>query len=154
MARPYDAEAFLDLMSRLRAAVPQLSVSTDIIVGFPGETEEDFQQTLAVARAAAFSKIHVFRYSRRAGTPAAARFDQVPAEVIADRASRLADLGRELAYNDAARRAGTRERILVERTGRGTTESYHTAQVPDAFETGELVELTLTEPSPDGIFLL
>lgn len=154
MARPYDAEAFLDLMSRLRAAVPQLSVSTDIIVGFPGETEEDFRQTLAVARAAAFSKIHVFRYSRRAGTPAAARFDQVPAEVIADRASRLADLGRELAYNDAARRAGTRERILVERTGRGTTESYHTAQVPDALETGELVELTLTEPSPDGIFLL
>lgn len=154
MARPYDAETFLDLVARLRAAVPQLSLSTDIIVGFPGETEEDFQQTLDVARAAAFSKIHVFRYSRRAGTPAAARTDQVPAEVIAERAARLADLGRELAFQDAARRAGTRERILVERTGRGTTESYHSARVPDTLETGELVELTLTEPAPDGIFLL
>lgn len=154
MARPYDARAFLDLMSRLRAAVPQVSVSTDVIVGFPGETEEDFRQTLDVARRAAFSKIHVFRYSRRAGTPAAVRTDQVPAEVIADRAQRLADLGRELAFQDAARRAGTRERVLVERTGRGTTESYHTARVPDTLETGELVELTLTEPAPDGIFLL
>lgn len=154
MARPYDAEMFLELMSRLRAAVPQVSVSTDIIVGFPGETEEDFQQTLAVARASGFSKIHVFRYSRREGTPAALRRDQVPAEVIADRARRLSELGRALAYRDALRRAGTRERILVERSGRGTTESYHPAHLPEALETGELVELTLTEPSPDGIFLL
>lgn len=154
MARPYDAPFFLDLVARLRRAVPQISLSTDIIVGFPGETEEDFLRTLAVARIAGFSKIHVFRYSRRAGTPAAERSDQVDPQVIAERAHRLTDLGRILAHKDAARRAGSAERVLVERTGRGTTESYHTVLLPQGMSAGTLQEVTLTAPRADGIFQL
>lgn len=154
MDRPYDAEWFLDRVACMRAAVPQLSLSTDIIVGFPGETESDFEQTCNVAERAGFSKIHVFRYSRREGTPAALRTDQVSPQVIADRARRLADLGRRLAYRDSARRQGTVERVLVERTGRGTTESYHAAQVPAGYAPGSLVAFPLTEPTPDGIFHL
>ena len=81
MARPYRAADYVALVDRLRAACPELSLSTDVIVGFPGETDDDFLKTLAVARRCRFSKIHVFPYSRREGTPAAARADQVPASV-------------------------------------------------------------------------
>ncbi|MSA95893.1 radical SAM protein, partial [Gordonibacter urolithinfaciens] len=75
MARPYDAERFRALVERLYAAVPELALSTDIIAGFPGETDAEFQETLDLARACRFAKIHAFPYSRRAGTPAAARAD-------------------------------------------------------------------------------
>lgn len=92
MARPYDAETYRALVDKLRARVPELALSTDIIVGFPGETEEDFQESLALARACAFSKIHVFPYSRREGTPAAVRADQVKPEVKATRAATLRTL--------------------------------------------------------------
>ena len=143
MARPYKAEFFLDLVARLRAAVPELSLSTDIIVGFPGETEEDFQETVAVARACRFSKIHIFRYSKRAGTPAAARFDQVPPEVKAERAKRLEAVEEELRLEDLAARKGTRELALVETDGVATTESYHTVPAPEGAAVGCLVECVL-----------
>ena len=155
MNRPYDAAFFLDLVARLRAAMPQMSLSTDIIVGFPGETEEDFQQTLDVARQCVFSKIHVFRYSKRAGTPAAVRPDQIPADVSAERSRRLQELGRELCLQDAAQRVGSSERVLVEQAGQGTTESYHPVRWRgDGPQPGELIRMTLTGLSEDGIFFL
>lgn len=154
MNRPYDAGFFLDLVARLRAAMPQLALSTDIIVGFPGETEADFQATLDVARRAAFNKIHVFRYSRREGTPAAARPDQVPAAVSAERSHRLQELSRQLGLEDARRRLGTSERVLVEAAGRGTTESYLPVRwASGGPRPGELVRVPLDNLSEDGIFL-
>lgn len=154
MDRPYDAPFFEDLVKRLRAAMPGIALSTDIIVGFPGETEADFQETLGVARRCGFSKIHVFRYSKRAGTPAAARADQVPAEVAADRSKRLQDLGRELAVADARGRVGTAERVLVEREGFGTTESYHPVHFQRmSLQPGEMPLVALTDITEDGIFL-
>ena len=92
----------LDLVAALRAARPDLALSTDLIVGFPGETDEDFEDTCALARRVGFSKIHVFPYSKREGTPAAARADQVPPEVKAARAARLRALSDELAAADRA----------------------------------------------------
>lgn len=154
MGRPYDAEWFAALADRLYAAIPQLSLTTDIIVGFPGETEDDFQQTLALVKAAAFSKVHVFRYSRRAGTPAAARNDQVDAATVADRAQRLAEASRTGAFEDTARRTGTIERVLVERTGQGLTESYHPVTLSAKMQPGTLVPFRLTQPTTDGIFHL
>ena len=154
MARPYDAPFFLDLVARLRAAMPQISLSTDIIVAFPGETERDFQDTLDVARESAFSKIHVFRYSRREGTPAAARADQVPAETSLDRSRRLQDLARELAREDAQSRLGMYEQVLVERVGQGTTESYHPVRWrAESPHVGELLRVHLTELGRDGVFI-
>ena len=95
MARPYDAAAYVALVRRLRARVPSIALSTDVIVGFPGETDEDFEATLSLARACGFAKMHVFPYSMRAGTPAAAREDQVDASVKAARAARLRALSDE-----------------------------------------------------------
>lgn len=100
MERPYCADEFLHLVERLYRACPALSLSTDIIAGFPGETEAEFQETLEMARACRFSKIHAFPYSRRDGTPAAARVDQVAPEVKAARARRLRQLAAQLRRED------------------------------------------------------
>lgn len=142
MARPYDAEEYRQLVDYLRAVVPEIALTTDIIVGFPGETEDDFADTCALARHIAFSKIHVFPYSRREGTPAAERTDQVPSAVKAARAACLRALSDELAAADRAARAGSVELALVERPGHATTESYHEITVPESAPVGTLVAVT------------
>lgn len=143
MARPYDAERFCALVDRLRAMVPELSLSTDVIVGFPGETEEDFLATLDVVRHCAFSKVHVFPYSKREGTPAAARCDQVSSAVKADRAHRLRSLAEELRMAEWQARVGTIEQVLVEAKGRATTESYFEVAAPVGSIPGRLMAVTL-----------
>lgn len=145
MARPYDAAFFLELVQRLRAAVPSISLSTDIIAGFPGETKEEFAETLSVARACSFSKIHAFPYSIRRGTPAAERADQVPPGIKDERAARLRALGDELRSLEFSRRVGMREAVLVEQDGKGMTESYFEVAVPAGLPAGSLVELALSE---------
>lgn len=152
MARPYTAHDFRRLVQGLYAAVPQLSLSTDVIVGFPGETEQDFHDTLDMVRECAFSKVHVFRYSKRAGTPAAARSDQVPPQVAAERASQLAALCDQVRLEQQARRVGTTELVLVERAGLATTESYFTAHVDARIPRGSLVPCTLSTLGKDGVF--
>ncbi len=89
MNRRYTKEQYLELVGRIRAAMPDISLTTDIIVGFPGETEEDFQETLDVVRQVGFDSAFTFIYSKRTGTPAAAMEDQVPEDVVKDRFDRL-----------------------------------------------------------------
>ena len=143
MGRPYDAEEYRQLVDYLRAMVPEIALTTDIIAGFPGETDEEFADTCDLARHAAFSKIHVFPYSRREGTPAAARSDQVAPDVKAARAAVLRALSDKLATADRAARTGTVELALVERPGHATTESYHEVAVDPAAPVGALVAVTL-----------
>lgn len=143
MARPYDAHEFRQLADFLRASVPSIALTTDIIVGFPGETDEDFEDTCALVRHVGFSKIHVFPYSKREGTPAAARADQVPPEVKAARAARLRALSDELAAADRASRAGTVELALVETPEVATTESYHEVAALAGADAGSLVPVHL-----------
>ena len=143
MARPYSAERYVDLVDRLYAAMPSLSLSTDIIVGFPGESDDDFAETLAMARRCRFSKIHVFPYSKREGTPAAIRSDQVPPNVKALRAAALSELGDRLRNAAYEVRRGSVECVLVETNGKGMTESYFEIDVAAELSPGELVELRL-----------
>src|SRR5262249_58753029 len=89
MKRRYRTAGFLERCRRLRQALDRPALTTDVIVGFPGETDADFEDTCRVARAAGFSRIHVFSYSRRRGTPAADYPDQVPPPVVAQRRQRL-----------------------------------------------------------------
>lgn len=149
MARPYDAQDYRSLVDFIRAEVPELSLSTDVIVGFPGETEEDFEDTLALARSCGFSKIHVFPYSMRAGTPAAERADQVPPEIKAERARKLRLLSDELREADYRARRGSAELVLVEQAGRAMTESYYEVPVPEGWERGALRELVLPDAPCD-----
>ncbi len=143
MARPYTAEQFRELVNRLYGNIPSLSLTTDIIVGFPGETEEDFQMTMDLARACRFSKIHVFPYSMREGTPAALRTDQVPHDVKTERAARLRALSDDLRRRDYERRIGSTEFCLIEPSS-ALTESYHELDVPVGAETGSLIPVTLS----------
>lgn len=144
MNRPYDADYFRALTDRLHAAIPELSLSTDIIVGFPGESDAEYEDTLALARHARFSKIHAFRYSMREGTPAAERVDQVDPIVKEARLQHLLEVAHDLRLNEAERRIGTTESVLVEQPGIGTSESYYRVEVPAELEVGSLVPLTLT----------
>lgn len=145
MARHYTAEEFLDLVATLRAQVPPIALSTDVIVGFPGETDEDFAQTCKVIEQAHFMRLHVFRYSRRAGTPAAARVDQIAPQVMAARAKTLRELGARLALEDMQRRLGAVEQVIVERPGIGTSESYHKVLVPSDLAPGLLLPMELAD---------
>ena len=146
MNRPYTAEWFVGRVAELRRSAPSLSISTDIIVGFPGETESDFADTLEAARACGFSKIHVFPYSRREGTPAAQREDQVDAGTKSERARILRALSDELRRADFEQRADSVEMALVE-PDHALTESYHRIAAPPDARPGELVSVRIGHSS-------
>ncbi len=114
MNRRYTREQYIDLAGRLRSAMPDLALSTDIIVGFPGETAEDFEDTLSLVREVAFDSAFTFIYSKRPGTPAAKIEDPTPHEVIQERFDRLAELVTDLSHASNARDMGTLSEVLVE----------------------------------------
>jgi threonylcarbamoyladenosine tRNA methylthiotransferase MtaB len=145
MGRRYDTQSYAALVGELRRELPSLALTTDVIVGFPGETQADFEATCAFCEAMAFSKLHVFRYSRREGTPAAAYPQQVAPEVKAERSLRLRELGAVLRERDALGRVGTRENVVVERAGRATAESYYRVVVPVSCKVGALLQVQFTD---------
>lgn len=114
MNRRYDKEKYLNLVDKIRTAITDISLTTDIIVGFPGETEEDFQETLDVVKKAGYDTAFTFIYSKRTGTPAAAKEDQVPADVTKERFNRLLALVQEQGRIRSSRFAGTVQEVLVE----------------------------------------
>ena len=113
MRRSYRAERFLGILDRVRAVMPEAAITTDIIVGFPGETETDFQATLDVVRAARFAGAFTFQYSPRPGTPAAEYPDQVAADVVQERYERLVPLVEEISWDENTRFVGREVEILV-----------------------------------------
>jgi tRNA-2-methylthio-N6-dimethylallyladenosine synthase len=150
MRRTYSRERFVRLASELRAAIPDLALSTDLIVGFPGETEADFRQTVEAVEEVGFDSAFTFVFSPRAGTEAATMPDQVPEEVKRDRIERLIDVVQRVAQERNALRVGRVEEVLVEgasrtdesllrgRTRRNTTVNFAGSAAP-----GELVQVTI-----------
>ena len=114
MNRRYTKERYLELVDKLRAAVPDIGLTTDIIVGFPGETEEDFQETLDVVRKVRYDSAFTFIYSKRTGTPAAAMENQVPEDVVKDRFDRLLKEVQDIAAEVVKRDEHTVQKVLVE----------------------------------------
>jgi tRNA-2-methylthio-N6-dimethylallyladenosine synthase len=113
MRRSYRSERYLGIIDRVRAAIPDAAITTDIIVGFPGETEQDFAATLDVVAAARFASAFTFQYSPRPGTPAGAMADQVPKAVVAERYSRLVALQDEISWQENRRQEGRVLDVLV-----------------------------------------
>jgi tRNA-2-methylthio-N6-dimethylallyladenosine synthase len=150
MRRTYSRERYLRLVDDLRAGIPDLALTTDIIVGFPGETEDDFRETLEVVEEVGFDGAFTFVYSPRAGTEAAAMPDQVPDEVKRDRIERLVEVVQRVAAERNAQRIGMVEEVLVEgpsrheqqllrgRTRRNTTVNFSGDAAP-----GELVPVEI-----------
>ncbi|HSB55665.1 MAG TPA: tRNA (N6-isopentenyl adenosine(37)-C2)-methylthiotransferase MiaB [Gemmatimonadales bacterium] len=118
MLRRYTREQYLEVVSQLRAAIPGITFSTDIIVGFPGETEAQFEETLSLVEAAGFDDAYTFRYSVRDGTPAERLKDHVPEEIAAGRLERLIELVRTQARSRHLARVGSTVEVLVERPAR------------------------------------
>lgn len=114
MNRRYDKEKYLQLVEKIRSAVPDISLTTDIIVGFPGETEEDFLETMDVVEKVRYDSAFTFIYSKRTGTPAAVMEDQVPEDVVKDRFDRLLAKVQEIGRQMSARDTGTVQDVLVE----------------------------------------
>ncbi|MCI5920380.1 MAG: tRNA (N6-isopentenyl adenosine(37)-C2)-methylthiotransferase MiaB [Roseburia sp.] len=114
MNRRYDKEHYLELVDKIRAAVPDIALTTDIIVGFPGETEEDFEETMDVVRKVRYDSAFTFIYSKRTGTPAAAKEEQVPEDVVKERFDRLLKEVQTIASEKAGAYTGQTLPVLVE----------------------------------------
>jgi len=112
MRRSYRSERYLGIIDNVRAAMPEAAITTDIIVGFPGETEEDFQATLDVVAAARFAAAFTFQYSIRPGTPAAMMEAQVPKAVVQERYDRLVDLVSEIAWQENLKQVGRQVEVM------------------------------------------
>ncbi len=133
MRRSYRQEKFLGIIDRVRAAIPDAAITTDIIVGFPGETEADFLETMKVVEKARFSGAFTFQYSKRPGTPAAVLEDQVPKEVVQDRYERLVALVNDLAWQENKALVGrTLELMVAEGEGRKDEQTHRfSGRAPD-----------------------
>ena len=162
MRRSYRREKYLGIIDRVRAAMPDAAITTDIIVGFPGETEEDFAQTLEVVAAARFSGAYTFQYSKRPGTPAATLPDQVPPDVVRHRYERLVALVNDIAWDENKRLVGrTVELMVAEGEGRKDAATHRlSGRGPDnrlvhfdpvgaeAVRPGDMVTVEITRAAP------
>lgn len=153
MNRRYTKESYLDLVKRLRAAVPDITISTDIIVGFPGETEEDFRHTLELVREVEYDSAFTFLYSKRTGTPAADYEDQVPEDIKHQRFNRLVDALNEISLRKNQAYVGRTEKVLVDGASRkdpgtlsGRTDGFKLVDFPGGEDLiGSVVDVTITE---------
>jgi tRNA-2-methylthio-N6-dimethylallyladenosine synthase len=151
MLRRYTRERYLDVMAQLRAAIPDITFSTDIIVGFPGETEAQFAETLSLVAEAQFDDAYTFRYSPREGTPAVRLREQVPDDLAADRLERLIATVRQVSRQRNIGRIGAEHEVLVERPARrgglmlGRTRGNHLVllELPES-EIGRYRKVRLT----------
>jgi tRNA-2-methylthio-N6-dimethylallyladenosine synthase len=162
MRRSYRSEKYLGIIERVRKAMPNASISTDIIVGFPGETEEDFLETVRVVEAARFAVTYTFQYSKRPGTPAAELPDQISKAVVQERYERLLEVVNRIALEENQAQIGKTVEVLVANEGRkddrtnrmsGRARDFRLVhfEVPagqEAPRPGDLVTCTITEAAP------
>ncbi|MGW5573258.1 tRNA (N6-isopentenyl adenosine(37)-C2)-methylthiotransferase MiaB [Nocardia thailandica] len=162
MRRSYRSAKFLGIIEKVRAAMPHAAITTDIIVGFPGETEEDFQATLDVVRQARFTSAFTFQYSKRPGTPAADLPDQLPKQVVQERYDRLIALQEQISLEENQALIGTRVELLVaEGAGKKNAATarmsgrardgrlVHFRPAPEAgIRPGDIVTVDITEAAP------
>ena len=156
MHRFYDTAGYERLLARIREEVPGIAISTDIIVGFPGETEAMFQESLAFVRRQEFARVHVFPYSRRPATPAAVRSDQVPHPVRRERAKMMQALADEMAADYHGKFIGTIVPVLFETQHEGVadglTDTYIRVYTKGPVKVGEITAMRLLRLYQDGLW--
>ena len=150
MARVYRTDLFRRAVEEARSLVPRLALGTDLIVGFPGETDEDFADSLAFCEEMRFAKMHVFRYSRRPGTPAADFPDQVDPHVMAARGAQMRELAGRMRRDEAAGLVGVDDLVVVQYPGRGVSGGLFDVRVPEEVPLDTLLPVRLSEVLPDG----
>ena len=156
MHRFYDTAGYERLLTRIREEVPGIAISTDIIVGFPGETEAMFQESLAFVRRQEFARVHVFPYSRRPATPAAVRSDQVPHPVRRERVKMMQALADEMAADYHGKFIGTIVPVLFETQHEGVadglTDTYIRVYTKGPVKVGEITAMRLLRLYQDGLW--
>lgn len=156
MNRHYDRAEFARLLEHVRQSVPGVAISTDVIVGFPGETEEMFAESLDFIRSLKFAKMHVFPYSPRTGTPAAEMPDQVPEPIKKERVHRLQQVAEEMAAEYNQSYLGTTQKVLFETCQEGesdgVTDTYIRVYTDDSVELGEIYHVSLERLYKDGVY--
>jgi tRNA-2-methylthio-N6-dimethylallyladenosine synthase len=153
MRRSYRSDRYLMWLDRIREAVPGIAVTTDIIVGFPGETEDDFAQTMSVTEAAQFDAAFTFQYSPRPGTPAATMSDQVPKAVVQERFDRLVSLQEAVSLDRNQAVVGATVEVLIEGWGRkgklaARTRTNKLIHVEGGLEPGDFADVLVTGAHP------
>jgi tRNA-2-methylthio-N6-dimethylallyladenosine synthase len=154
MQRSYRSARYLEWLERIRDAIPGIAVSTDVIVGFPGETEDDFAATLSVVERAGFDSAFMFQYSPRPGTRAASMDDQVPKEVVQERFDRLVALQSAITYERNLAQVGATVEVLVEGGGRkggstqARTRTNRIVHLADPLAPGTFVQARVTAAAP------
>lgn len=157
MRRMYTTRSFMEILDKFREEIPDFNFTTDVIVGFPGETEEDFRQTVSLVREARFSHIHTFRYSRRKGTRADRMEGQIPEKVKTERSEVIRAISEENRIGYMKSMIGKKQRVLIEKVDpKGMAQGYGEHYLPVTFRTGstvtnrfqevELKELILSAP--------
>lgn len=149
MRRSYRRKRFADILQRVRQAIPKAAITTDIIVGFPGETEADFQQTLEMVEECRFASAFTFLYSPRPGTPAATRSDLIPAEVAKDRYQRLVALQEQISTEENQKLVGSVVEVLVAE-GEGRKDE-NTLRISGRAADNRLVHVALPEKMAPGV---
>ena len=157
MRRPYTTKNFAELTARLAKEIPEISIGTDLIVGFPGETDKNFDATINFIQSQPFSKIHVFPYSARAGTVAAKLPNQITSQVKKSRASQALEISRAKAKNFYERFIGRTIEIIAETSEGGLvdglTKNYIRVYTPDKnIRLGEVIKVKVDEIFKDGVF--
>lgn len=147
MRRSYRSKRFLTILDEVRQKIPHASITTDIIVGFPGETEEDFQATLDVVEKARFTSAYTFQYSPRPGTPAAEYERQIPKEVVQERYERLIELQERVCWEENQKLIGTEVELLVQ--AEGGRKNNKTNRMTGRARDGRLVHFNPV-PAPEG----
>jgi threonylcarbamoyladenosine tRNA methylthiotransferase MtaB len=154
MCRQYNADEFKEKIALIKSQLDRPAITTDIIVGFPGETEADFEETVELAKETGFAKMHVFSFSKRAGTAAAGLQDTVNNRVIKERSRILRDLDAELGWEFREQFLGENVEILVENGGKGRSERYFMVYLENSAkkpQKGELVRVRLIRNSENGV---
>lgn len=144
MGRVYDTALFRNVVQSSRAHIPSMALGTDVIVGFPGETSREFDESLAFCEEMAFARMHVFRYSKRPGTPAATACGQVPPEIAAERSACMRDLARRMRAEQMAHRVGEQEDVLVQSLGQAVSQGLFDVSVDPRLAVGELARVRFT----------
>ena len=156
MNRHYNRDEFTALVENVRSKVPGVAISTDIIVGFPGETEEMFAESLDYIRKLGFARVHVFPYSPRTGTPAAKMTDQISEPIKKERVHRLQQLAEEMANDFHKYYLGTVQEVLFETNEHGLTDgltdTYIRVYTDDEVKTGEIYKVKLEKLYKDGVY--
>ena len=150
MARVYRTDLFRRVCETAREAVAGMALGTDLIVGFPGETDDEFERSLAFCREMGFARMHVFRYSRRPGTPAATMPDQVGARESAERSRRARELAAEMRLERARELVGSEDLVVVQYPGRGVSGGLFDVEVDPALPVDSLVRVRLASVRDDA----